>query len=80
MARSLVAETDQACDSKHPNGIAAVIIETIQGEGGDGHFRTEFFQQLRQICDESDIMLIFDEVSAEWASRARCGHGSITHR
>ncbi|MDO5562829.1 MAG: L-lysine 6-transaminase [Synergistaceae bacterium] len=47
-----------------PDGIAAVIIETIQGEGGDNHFRTEFFQQLRQICDENDIMLIFDEVQA----------------
>ena len=43
-----------------PDGIAAVIIETIQGEGGDNHFRTEFYQQLRTICDESDIMLIFD--------------------
>ena len=50
-----------------PDGIAAVIIETIQGEGGDNHFRTEFFKQLRQICDESDIMLIFDEV--------QCGMG-----
>lgn len=47
-----------------PDGIAAVIIETIQGEGGDNHFRTEFMKQLRQICDESDIMLIFDEVQA----------------
>lgn len=50
-----------------PDGIAAIIIETIQGEGGDNHFRTEFFQQLRQICDESDIILIFDEV--------QCGMG-----
>ena len=50
-----------------PNGIAAIIIETIQGEGGDNQFRTEFFQQLRQICDESDIMLILDEV--------QCGMG-----
>ena len=50
-----------------PDGIAAVIIETIQGEGGDNHFRTEFYKQLRQICDESDIMLIFDEV--------QCGMG-----
>lgn len=47
-----------------PDGIAAVIIETIQGEGGDNHFRTEFMKQLRQICDESEIMLIFDEVQA----------------
>jgi len=50
-----------------PNGIAAIIIETIQGEGGDNHFRTEFFQQLRQICDEAEILLIFDEV--------QCGMG-----
>lgn len=47
-----------------PDGIAAVIIETIQGEGGDNHFRSEFMRQLRQICDESDIILIFDEVQA----------------
>jgi L-lysine 6-transaminase len=42
--------------------IAAIILEPIQGEGGDNHFRKEFFQQLRQICDESEVMLIFDEV------------------
>lgn len=44
--------------------IAALILEPIQGEGGDNHFRPEFFKQLRQICDENDIMLIFDEVQA----------------
>ncbi|MCX7930498.1 MAG: L-lysine 6-transaminase [Chlorobi bacterium] len=42
--------------------IAALIIEPIQGEGGDNHFRPEFLQQLRQICDTNDILLIFDEV------------------
>ena len=47
--------------------IAAIIIEPIQGEGGDNHFRGEFFQTLRRICDESDILLIFDEV--------QCGMG-----
>lgn len=47
-----------------PDGIAAIILETIQGEGGDNHFRSEFMRQLRQICDESDIILIFDEVQA----------------
>lgn len=50
-----------------PDGICAIIIETIQGEGGDNHFRTEFMKQLRSICDESEIMLIFDEV--------QCGMG-----
>ncbi|MBV6477466.1 MAG: putative L-lysine-epsilon aminotransferase [Ignavibacteria bacterium] len=42
--------------------IAALILEPIQGEGGDNQFRKEFFEQLRQICDESEILLIFDEV------------------
>jgi L-lysine 6-transaminase len=50
-----------------PFGHCAVIIETIQGEGGDNHFRTEFFKKLREICDESEMMLIFDEV--------QCGMG-----
>lgn len=42
--------------------IACLIIEPIQSEGGDNHFRKEFLQQLRQICDANDIILIFDEV------------------
>ncbi|MCS7083157.1 MAG: L-lysine 6-transaminase [Bacteroidetes bacterium] len=42
--------------------IAAIIIEPIQGEGGDNHFRREFFEQLRQLADENDALLIFDEV------------------
>ncbi|MDL2298772.1 L-lysine 6-transaminase [Synergistaceae bacterium OttesenSCG-928-D05] len=50
--------------SDDPDGIAAIVLETIQGEGGDNHFRTEFMQQLRTICDESDIILIFDEVQS----------------
>ncbi|MBL8017440.1 MAG: L-lysine 6-transaminase, partial [Ignavibacteria bacterium] len=42
--------------------IACMILEPIQGEGGDNHFRKEFFEQLRTICDENEILLIFDEV------------------
>jgi L-lysine 6-transaminase len=42
--------------------IACIIIEPIQGEGGDNHFRDEFFVQLREICDKYEAMLIFDEV------------------
>ena len=42
--------------------IAAIIIEPIQAEGGDNHFRKAFLQELRTICDESEILLIFDEV------------------
>jgi L-lysine 6-transaminase len=42
--------------------IAAIIIEPIQGEGGDNHFRSEFLHALRRLCDQSDVLLIFDEV------------------
>src|SRR5690606_18745325 len=42
--------------------IAAMIIEPVQGEGGDQHFRKEWFQTLRKLCDKHDILLIFDEV------------------
>ncbi|MFH1016850.1 MAG: L-lysine 6-transaminase [Pseudomonadota bacterium] len=47
---------------KNPHDIAALIIEPIQAEGGDNHFRPEFLRQLRQLADENDFLLIFDEV------------------
>jgi len=46
----------------NPDDIAGLIIEPIQGEGGDHHFRKEFFQKLRDICDENEILFIMDEV------------------
>jgi L-lysine 6-transaminase len=42
--------------------IAAFIMEPIQGEGGDNHFRPEFFKAVRELCDENEMLLIFDEV------------------
>ena len=39
-------------------------MEPIQGEGGDNHFRPEFFRAIRQLCDENDMLLIFDEVQS----------------
>lgn len=45
----------------------AVILETVQGEGGIYPAETEFLQGLRKICDEKDIVLIFDEI--------QCGMG-----
>lgn len=48
--------------NKNKDDIACLIIEPIQGEGGDNHFRKEFFLKLREICDENEILLIFDEV------------------
>ena len=48
--------------AENPDEIAALIIEPIQGEGGDNHFRGEFFQELRALADEHEFMFIYDEV------------------
>ncbi|MBW2468504.1 MAG: L-lysine 6-transaminase, partial [Deltaproteobacteria bacterium] len=42
--------------------IAGLIIEPIQSEGGDNHFRPEFMQALRELCNENRIIFILDEV------------------
>ncbi len=60
--------------------IAAIIIEPIQGEGGDRHFRGEWLQLLRRICDENDILLIFDEVQTGMGMTGRtwcCQHFGV---
>jgi L-lysine 6-transaminase len=46
----------------NPDEICAIIIEPIQSEGGDHHFRKEFLESLRTLCDENDCLLIYDEV------------------
>ncbi len=52
----------EAAFAADPHGIAAILIEPIQGEGGDRHFRPEFFAKLRGYADRYDALLIFDEV------------------
>lgn len=42
--------------------ICAILIEPIQAEGGDNHFRGEFMEQLRVLADENEALLIYDEV------------------
>jgi L-lysine 6-transaminase len=44
--------------------IAALIIEPIQGEGGDNHFRPEFMETLRELADEHEFLLIYDEIQS----------------
>ncbi|MDP6340068.1 MAG: L-lysine 6-transaminase [Candidatus Marinimicrobia bacterium] len=46
----------------NPGEIAGLIIEPIQGEGGDNYFREAFFRQLRKLADEHEFLLIYDEV------------------
>ncbi len=53
-------------------------METIQGEGGIYPAEEAFLKGVRALCDEHDILLILDEISAEWDAPERCSPGSIT--
>jgi L-lysine 6-transaminase len=55
-------EQIKAAIREDPDEIAALIIEPIQSEGGDNHFRPEFLQALRRLADENDFLFIVDEV------------------
>lgn len=45
----------------------AILLEPVQGEGGIFPAEQDFLEELRRICDEKDILLIFDEI--------QCGMG-----
>ena len=47
---------------KNPDDIAAIILEPIQGEGGDNHFRHEYLRSIKELSIENEFLLIFDEV------------------
>jgi L-lysine 6-transaminase len=58
-----LAQIDEAI-SKHGHDIACMVIEPIQGEGGDNHFRPEYLQQIRDRADKHEFLLIYDEVQS----------------
>lgn len=49
----------------------AIILETVQGEGGIYPAQKEFLEKIRALCDERDILLILDEI--------QCGMGRTGH-
>lgn len=65
-----VGEIERAF-AENPHDIAAILIEPIQGEGGDNHFRPEFFRELRRLADEHEALLIFDEVQTGFGSTGK---------
>jgi L-lysine 6-transaminase len=77
VVRQVEAAERQALDAIHAAlrerapDVAAILIETIQAEGGDNHFRPEFLRALRQVADENEVMLIFDEVQTGFATTGR---------
>ena len=56
-----IAEIEEAV-ARHGHDIACLIVEPIQAEGGDNHFRPEFLRELRRRADAHEFLLIFDEV------------------
>jgi L-lysine 6-transaminase len=48
----------------YKDDIAAFIMEPIQGEGGDNHFRKEFFKRAIELVHENDSLFIVDEVQS----------------
>ncbi|MGN8913662.1 aspartate aminotransferase family protein [Anaerofustis butyriciformans] len=52
----------EAIEKEARSGACGIIIEPVQGEGGIRPASKEFLQKVRALCDELDILLIFDEV------------------
>lgn len=59
--------------------VGAILVEPIQGEGGINVASDEFLKGLRQLCDEHNIVLIFDEIqcgmgrSGKWFAKDHVG-------
>lgn len=64
VSRCLQAVTELIGEYQAKSPVAAVVVEPIQGEGGDNHAPAEFFRGLRAITREHGIAMIVDEVQS----------------
>ena len=48
----------------HPHDIACFLMEPVQGEGGDHHFRPSFLQAMQALCEQHDALFVLDEVQS----------------
>jgi len=66
--RDVIAAEQRAMDqidkafADNPDDICAILLEPIQAEGGDNHFRPEFLHALQKKCKDNAIFFILDEV------------------
>jgi L-lysine 6-transaminase len=61
-AEQRAVEQMERAFADNPDDIAAIIIEPIQAEGGDNHFRPQFLQTLQRLAREHECLFLVDEV------------------
>jgi L-lysine 6-transaminase len=61
-AEQRAVEQMERAFADNPDDIAAIIIEPIQAEGGDNHFRPQFLQTLQRLAHEHACLFLVDEV------------------
>lgn len=54
----------ESCKAAVTDKTAAILVEAVQGEGGIVPADPAFIKELRKLCDEKDLLLLFDEVQA----------------
>jgi adenosylmethionine-8-amino-7-oxononanoate aminotransferase len=78
MSEAGLAETiAHRIEFEGPDTVAAVILEPVQNAGGCFTPPDGYFQRVREICDEYDVLLISDEVICAWG---RLGEWFGSHR
>ncbi|MGZ6825733.1 MAG: L-lysine 6-transaminase, partial [Mycobacteriales bacterium] len=52
----------RAAFEQFPHDVACFVMEPVQGEGGDHHFRPQFLQAMQALCHAHDALFVLDEV------------------
>jgi len=59
-------EIGRAIEREGPDTVAAIVLEPVQNAGGSIPPPPGYFQRVREICDEYDVLLVSDEVICGW--------------